>query len=185
MIKSTAVSIALIATVAVAHAETPIQIVEEITEEAQVSLADSRISETEMMKLLEDVDVDGIARIALGKYAKRVHADAYGDYETAFRAYLKIQLQDHLARFSGGDLNTVDTTSHGRQTIVETRVTKSDGETIDVNWRLRRSSDTWEIIDIEAMNLWLAIEQRAQFTAELDQNNGDVNALISTLKAKS
>lgn len=66
MIKSTAVSIALIATVAVAHAETPIQIVEEITEEAQVSLADSRISETEMMKLLEDVDVDGIARIALG-----------------------------------------------------------------------------------------------------------------------
>jgi len=94
-------------------------------------------------------------------------------------------MREQLDRFAGGEIEIEDANKRGNQSIIETKVTKPDGETLNVNWRLRRSSEGWEVIDIEAMNLWLAIEQRAQFKAELEAANGDIDVLIATLAAKS
>lgn len=175
----------LLSGAATAAADNPTEIVETVTEEAQDSLSDKTLTTAETERLLEDVDVDGIARFALGKYAKSVSDADYEAYETVFRSYLKGQMEQHLAQFSSSDVDIVDETRRGSQIIIETKVTRADGEVMDVNWRLRRSSEGWEIIDVEAMNLWLAIEQRAQFLAELDQNGGDLGALVQTIKAKS
>ncbi|MEM1086612.1 MAG: ABC transporter substrate-binding protein [Pseudomonadota bacterium] len=168
-----------------AAADDPTEIVETVTEEAQDSLVDKKLTSAETERLLEDVDVDGIARFALGKYAKSFSDAEYNAYEAAFRTYLRGQMEEHLAQFSSSEVDIVDETQRGSQTIIETKVTRADGEVMNVNWRLRRSSAGWEIIDVEAMNLWLAIEQRAQFLAELDQNGGDLGALVQTIKAKS
>ena len=168
-----------------ATAQKPVEIVEDLSNFTQESLEDKNLDNAEIDQLLEDIDVDGIARFVLGKYSKSLSTQDYNAYEAAFRVYLRGQLSEHLEKFAGVDVNVIDSTQRGAQTIVETRVAKSDGEILNVNWRLRRSDNGWEVIDIEAMNMWLAIEQRAQFLAALDQNGGDINALISDIKAKS
>lgn len=171
--------------VASAQDTTPTEIVETLSEQTVDFLEDETLQKREIDRLLEDVDVDGIARFALGKYSSQVTAEEYADYEITFRTYLRDQMRDQLARFSGGEIDIETANRRGNQSIIETKVTKPDGETLDVNWRLRKSSDGWEVIDVEAMNLWLAIEQRAQFQAELDQSGGDIAELVKTLKSKS
>lgn len=168
---------------ALADTEPPRAVIEDVSEDALDYMSDDRLAEQELDQLLTDVDVDGIARFALGKYSKRLNDTQYAQYEAAFKTYLRSQLREHLGRFAGTDVEIDDVHErNSRDAIVETKVTKADGEVIDVNWRLRRSSGGWEVIDIEAMNLWLAIEQRAQFTAQLDDNGGDIDALVQELR---
>jgi phospholipid transport system substrate-binding protein len=188
MNKFALISAAILVCLPIASAQdatTPTEIVEELSEQTVDFLEDETLQKREIDRLLEDVDVDGIARFALGKYSSQVTADEYADYENTFRTYLRDQMRDQLTRFSGGEIDIETANRRGNQSIIETKVTKPDGETLDVNWRLRKSSDGWEVIDVEAMNLWLAIEQRAQFQAELDESGGDIAALVRTLKTKS
>ena len=162
--------------------ERPADLVEDLSEQTVEFLEDDRLEASEIDRLLDDVDVDGIARFALGRYSSRISGEEYSAYETAFRAYLKKQMRDQLVRFSGGDIEIDDANRRGNQSIIETTVTKPDGEKLEVNWRLRKSNGGWEVIDVEAMNLWLAIEQRAQFQAELDASGGNIQPLIQTLR---
>ena len=186
MNKSVLISAALLAMPCMAQAqETAATVVENLSEQTVEFLEDNQLQKQEVDRLLADVDVDGIARFALGKYSSRLSADEYASYETAFRAYLREQLREQLVRFSGGDIEVEGAERRGNQSIIETTVTKPDGEQLDVNWRLRKSEKGWEVIDVEAMNLWLAIEQRAQFQADLDQSGGDISALVQTLRSQS
>ncbi|MEL7453705.1 MAG: ABC transporter substrate-binding protein, partial [Pseudomonadota bacterium] len=73
-----------------------------------------------------------------------------------------------------------------RDSIVDTIVMRSDGELLDVRWRVLKRGDTYEVVDvalnIDGQLLWLAIEQRAQFLDLLDRNNGSADALIAKLE---
>lgn len=162
-----------------------VNLVQQLAEDTQENLADNDLSASDIDRIMDEIDVDGVAAFVLGKYAETTTAEEYDAYEIAFRTYLRGQLQTHVEKFAGVGVQVTDTAERGSQSIVETRVTKADGETAEIKWRLRRSGAGWQVIDIEAMDLWLAIEQRAQFVAELDQNGGDISALISTLKSKS
>lgn len=168
-----------------AYADTPQEIVTEVSDTARQGLADNILSSEELETLLERVDVDGVARFALGKYADDLSDEAFNPYLDAFREYLKIQMQDYLGDFADASVEITASQQRGQQVIVETDVRRADGETVNVNWRLKKAGTDWQIIDVEAMNLWLAIEQRAQFIAELDKNGGDINALTENLKTKS
>ena len=186
MRKLTLVSAALIVLPCISSAqETPTEIVKDLSEQTVSFLEDDTLQKQEIDRLLADVDVDGIARFALGKYSSQISADEYSAYESAFRNYLREQLRDHLVRFSGGEVEIDDANRRGNQSIIKTTLTKPDGDKLDVNWRLRKSEAGWEVIDVEAMNLWLAIEQRAQFQAGLDQSGGDISALVRQLESQS
>ena len=45
------------------------------------------------------------------------------------------------------------------------------------------ANGSWHIVDIQAQDIWFAIEQRAQFGAILDRNNGDIDALINEISS--
>lgn len=172
-----------LAIASIAFAETPDEIVVTATNQAVSTMSDGALSAAEAEQILAHVDVDAIARFALGQYVRDITDEEFGSYRTAFAGYLVSQMQKHLERLQDGDVAIDGTLERGSdQAIVETEVTTRDGERMDVNWRLRDEDGTWRIIDIEAMDLWLAIEQRAQFTSELDKSGGDFAALTKKLK---
>lgn len=169
-----------------AIAEPPAELVETATSEAVIYLDDGRLAPEEAEELLSYVDVTAIARFALGRYVHQVDEATFEVYRDALELYLVDQLQTHLGHLSGGDVVIKDTVPRGNdQAIVQTEVTASDGDVMNVNWRLRKDDGTWEVIDVEAMGLWLAIEQRAQFRAQLERNGGDVADLTRTIQQKA
>jgi phospholipid transport system substrate-binding protein len=58
---------------------------------------------------------------------------------------------------------------------------------MDVRWRVQGKEGSYQVVDV-ALNLdgnliWLAIEQRAQFIALLDKNNGSADKLIAKINS--
>ena len=58
---------------------------------------------------------------------------------------------------------------------------------MDVRWRVQGTEGSYQVVDV-ALNLdgnliWLAIEQRAQFIALLDNSNGSADTLIKKINS--
>ena len=50
-----------------------------------------------------------------------------------------------------------------------------------MDFRVRADSGKPVVVDFSVAGIWLALEERDQFTAFLGQNNGDIHTLISHL----
>ena len=61
-----------------------------------------------------------------------------------------------------------------------TQIATEEDPSQKVSWRVINDG-SWGIVDIQVQGVWFAIQQREQFQALLDRNNGDIDALISQL----
>lgn len=168
---------------AVANASQPAEIVNKLSQDASAFLADGRLSDREAAALLERVDVVGMARFALGAEVRRANPEELEVFLSAFEDYLVVQMQNYLSDLYGAEVQIVRSVSRRvDDAIVETRLQHPSGAGEPISWRLRKSRDgVWRVVDIQAQGLWFAIEQRAQFQAQLDANGGRLDQLVASL----
>lgn len=57
----------------------------------------------------------------------------------------------------------------------------SDQQPIQADFRVYKVRGDYKVLDVSVVGVWLAIEERAQFTAFLAQHNDDVSALTRYL----
>lgn len=135
----------------------------------------------------EFTDLERISNFAIGKYARRFSDTDLANYHEAYRRYALANYLAELDKFRGGKVElkgSVDT-KDGRYSVVETIVKRPSGD-LPVKWRVMKLSengkDSYQVVDVglnvDGNELWLAIEQRAQFLALLDRSNGDAKSLI-------
>ena len=177
-------SVALFAQPAFASTgSTPEAVVNSAVERTLSALQDQQISDKEADSILELIDVERVAPFTMGRHWRTMDDATQARFVDAFRQYARVQLRKHLADFSDADVEILRTVERKPgDAIVTTTVTGIDSKEQTVNWRVNEN-DGWKVTDIEAMGLWFAIEQRAQFQAMLDQNGGDVSKLIAEIAA--
>ncbi|MEM8636852.1 MAG: ABC transporter substrate-binding protein, partial [Pseudomonadota bacterium] len=130
---------------------------------------------------------DRISNFVIGKYARRFEGEDLLRYRAAFRAYNLAAYEAQFDEYRGSNITVTGSTDRSeRDSIVDSILRSSDGEEVDVRWRVLLRNGEHEVVDV-ALNvdgnlLWLAIEQRAQFLDLLDRENGSPNALISKLE---
>jgi ABC-type transporter MlaC component len=75
----------------------------------------------------------------------------------------------------------------GRDVIVSSQVRPPRGATMQVQWRVLRSGAGWKVMDVAvgADEVWLGQIQQRQFLSQLDDNNGNVRALINDLRGRT
>jgi len=61
------------------------------------------------------------------------------------------------------------------------RRTEAQGEPIEVDFRVDSSNGRFVVIDASIVGVWLALEERDQFTAFLEENNGNLDGLTTHL----
>lgn len=131
-------------------------------------------------------DFDAISNFVIGKYSRRFSETELTRYRTAFRNYAMAVYENELDAYRGEAVtvrNSVDRSP--TDSIVNTVIKRRDGKDMDVRWRVQGKDGNYQVVDV-ALNLdgnliWLAIEQRAQFIALLDQNNGSADVLINRI----
>ncbi|WP_084398169.1 MlaC/ttg2D family ABC transporter substrate-binding protein [Henriciella aquimarina] len=161
-----------------------VEIVNDAVDRTMVALEDSTISESEASNIADLVAIDRVAKFALGKTWETISADQQERYVDAFHVYAKQQLQEHLSGLSKAEVEVADVETRGNgDAIVMTNVKTAEDPMQKLNWRVIKADGEWGIVDIQAQDVWFAIEQRAQFDAILDKNNGDIEALITELKS--
>lgn len=132
-------------------------------------------------------NLDRISSFVIGKYSRRFSDEDLADYRAAFREYSLTTYEVQFDAYRGSDIEVTGSTDRNeRDSIVDSVIRRSDGEYLDVRWRVLARNDGFEVVDV-ALNidgnlLWLGIEQRAQFLDLLDRNNGSAEALIAKLE---
>lgn len=176
-----ALSLALLAQPAAATGATPEAVVETAVDRTLAALQDSHISDQEADEILKVIDVERVAQFTMGRHWRGMDEATQADFMTAFRSFARVQLREHLADFSEAEVEILRTVERKPgDAIVTTKVSSVNDKEHMVSWRVN-DNNGWKVTDIEAMGLWFAIEQRAQFQAMLDQNGGDVSALIKEI----
>lgn len=137
-------------------------------------------------------DLRRTGRFTLGQYARQISDEQAKEFYPLFTRYATAIYQQILSEFSGNQLSVTGSIQRNeRDFIVNSRIINAKpGSGISgtiIQWRLLRGSKGFKIVDAGADNIWLAIEQRSQFTSIIANNGGGtrgIDVLINQLKAR-
>lgn len=137
-------------------------------------------------------DLPRISDFVLGRYARALREDPALSkrWVEAFRAYALATYEAQLDQYRGSAIKVFpgsqDATKNGRfYSVVTTEVAGlKGGASLTVKWQLLKSSEgAFRVVDVALKQgdqiIWLAQQQRQDFLALLDKNNGDLNALLA------
>ena len=135
----------------------------------------------------KNFDVSSISRFVLGKYWKQASTDQKKKFIKTFRNYIVKTYSSRFNEYSGEQLQLLNTENESNPNIflVHTALERQDAPIIKVDWRIGKKKDRFVILDIIIEGISLAITQRSEFVSVIDQNEGNIDQLISMLKEKS
>ena len=135
----------------------------------------------------KNFDVPSISRFVLGKYWKQASTDQKKKFIKTFRNYVVKTYSSRFNEYSGEQLQLLNTENESNPNIflVHTALERQDAPIIKVDWRIGKKKDRFVILDIIIEGISLAITQRSEFVSVIDQNEGNIDQLISLLKEKS
>jgi phospholipid transport system substrate-binding protein len=137
--------------------------------------------------LLGLTDMKRIADFTLGQYRRSASPADLAAFENAFQNYAVAVYQSYFAKYAGQTLKvTGSQTRAADDFIVATQLIdpsdNSGQQPLEVDFRVRTDGGGKPVVvDFSVAGIWLALEERDQFTAFLGQNNGNIHTLISHL----
>jgi len=147
--------------------------------------ADQRRAQFENF-LLGLTDMKRIADFTLGQYRRSASPADVAAFETAFQNYAVAVYQSYFAKYAGQTLKVTGSQARTPDDfIVATQLIdpndNSGQQPLEVDFRVRTDTGKPVVVDFSVAGIWLALEERDQFTAFLGQNNGNVRTLIAHL----
>jgi len=126
-----------------------------------------------------------IARIALGKYWRRLKGDGRNRYVDLFGEFVLKAYGMKIAAFKPNDFRVVGAVPRGKwDVVVESRVRQSDGgPPIRVGWRVREIGGSPRIIDILIEGVSMALNERQEFSSVVSHNG--LSGLMEMLAARA
>ena len=173
-----------------AAADSPDDFIKKIGKEAIDSLTGKDLSDKEREErfrviLRRSFDIELIARFTLGRYWRRATKEQQIEYVSLFEDFV---VQAYAARFKdySGETFRVGQVRdiNEREKLVGSELILKDSRKIPVFWRVRGNS-AYKVIDVVVEGVSMAITQRDEFSAIINQNGGKVEGLLVALRKKT
>tara|TARA_Y100000590_G_scaffold185507_1_gene211391 strand:- start:456 stop:995 length:540 start_codon:yes stop_codon:yes gene_type:complete len=133
--------------------------------------------------LNEGFDVPLIARYAIGKHWRRITPAKKQEYIKVFEDFIVSSYAARLGQFGGETFLITESRKDGKRDFIVSSIIKtSKGSVINVDWRVRSSSDQLRILDVIIEGVSMVITQRDEFSAIIQRSGGNVDNLIQKLK---
>ena len=132
-------------------------------------------------------DIRRIALFTLGAARRTAAPGDVDSFVNAFRTYAIAVYEARLNQYAGQYLKVTGSTERAPgDYIVSTVLVDANGKVdgpnpIQVDFRTEAANGKFVVIDVSIAGVWLALEERDQFTAYLEQNNDNVPALTNHL----
>ena len=146
---------------------------------------DQRRSQFEQF-LLGLTDMKRIAVFTLGNYRRSASQADQDAFNAAFQNYAVAVYQSYFAKYAGQTLKVTGSTERAPgDFIVATALIDPNDHSgqppLEVDFRVRTDGGKPVVVDFSVAGIWLALEERDQFTAFLGQNGGNIKLLNSHL----
>ena len=131
-------------------------------------------------------DMHRIANFTLGQYRHGATQQDQDAFAAAFQNYAIAVYQSYFSKYSGQTLRVTGSQDRAPgDTIVATRMIdpndQSGQQPLEVDFRVLTDNGRFVVIDFSVAGIWLAIEERDQFSSFLGQNNGSIPTLVKHL----
>ena len=133
----------------------------------------------------ETVDINGIGYYTLGAYRKNISENEINQYEILFEQYFLKSFSSRLAEYSNPEIEVVSKKELNKNyTMVSSVLVGTEQRPeVKIDWRIYKKKPENPLIrDLIIEGLSLARTQKEEFSSIIQSNDGDMNALFSTLK---
>ena len=133
----------------------------------------------------ETVDIKGIGYYTLGAYRKNMSENEINQYEMLFEQYFLKSFASRLAEYSNPEIEVVSKKELNKNyTMVSSVLVGTEQRPeVKIDWRIYKKKPENPLIrDLIIEGLSLARTQKEEFSSIIQSNDGDINALFSTLK---
>jgi phospholipid transport system substrate-binding protein len=132
-------------------------------------------------------DVPRITDFVLGKYNRTINPAQKREFSTLFRDFANNVWETRLGEYGGEKLTVTGSTIRAPgDVVVASRVQGGKlKQPAEVNWRVLKGADgRWRAVDVQVQGVWLAITQQQDFVSTIDNAGGNINALLTQLRAQ-
>jgi phospholipid transport system substrate-binding protein len=129
-------------------------------------------------------DVPFMTRLAVGPSWGGLSLAQQQQVTEAFDRYIAATYADRFDSYSGEKLEVAGERPFDSGAIVQTRIVKSNGEPVTINYLMRRNGDSWQVSDVYLDGTISELAtRRSEFTTILRQQG--IDGLIAALNRKS
>ena len=133
----------------------------------------------------ETVDIKGIGMYTLGSYRKILSEDQKKEYAILFEQYFLKTFSSRLAEYSNPEIEVKSKEELNKNYTMVSSVLVSTEQRpeVKIDWRIyTKNPDDLKIRDLIIEGLSLVRTQKEEFASIIESNNGDINALLTSLK---
>ena len=133
----------------------------------------------------ETVDIKGIGYYTLGTYRKSMNDDQIKKYDALFEQYFLKSFSSRLAEYSNPEIEVTSKKRLNKNyTMVSSKLVATEQRPdVKIDWRIyTKNPENLLIRDLIIEGLSLARTQKEEFSSIIESNDGDIDALFSTLE---
>jgi phospholipid transport system substrate-binding protein len=133
----------------------------------------------------DTVDINGIGFYTLGSYRKTINDDQIEQYKILFEQYFLKSFASRLAEYSNPEIKVISKKKLSEKyTMVSSTLEGTDQRPgVKIDWRVYTKDPGNPLIrDLIIEGLSLARTQQEEFSSIIESNDGDINALFTTLR---
>ena len=163
--------------------------IDDITKKASIILTSKDTRETKIQELIKigesSVDIDGIGFYTLGKHRKILSDEQKDEFKKIFRDYFLKSFSSRLVEYKEAKIVVIsEDVKNEKYTIVKSKlIATSNRPEILIDWRVYTKDPSKPLIrDLIIEGLSLARTQREEFNSIIMNNDGDTNALFTSLR---
>ena len=163
--------------------------IEDITKKASIILTSKDTRETKIQELIKigesSVDIDGIGFYTLGKHRKILSDEQKDEFKKIFRDYFLKSFSSRLVEYKEAKIVVIsEDVKNEKYTIVKSKlIATSNRPEVLIDWRVYTKDPSKPLIrDLIIEGLSLARTQREEFNSIIVNNDGDINALFTSLR---
>jgi phospholipid transport system substrate-binding protein len=136
-------------------------------------------------RVLPHIDFDRMTRLAVGRAWRGATAEQRKSLTDEFRILLLHTYSNALARVSDHKVRLRPSRPQATpgESIVRTQVVPSQGDPIDLDYRLELVEGQWKVYDINILGVWLVEAYKNEFSEAVSK--GGVDALVTSLIEKN
>jgi len=129
-------------------------------------------------------DIGYMTRIAVGSGWSTLSADQQDQLSKAFGKFITATYARRFDGYSGEHFETLGEKPIGPGTLVQTRLVKSDGEPVALNYVTRQNDGRWQVVDVFLTGTISELAQRrSEFSAVFARSGFD--GLLASLQQKT
>lgn len=127
-------------------------------------------------------DGDASAVFALGRYRVMATPQQQQEYFRLYEAYTVRTFGTRLSQIGTAPFRVTGGRSSGRQALVSSEITRSDGSRIELVWSLISRHGNFKIADLSIGGQSLRVTQREDFAQWIQNNGGRFDALLAVMR---